>query len=67
MPRSEYLKHFVHDANGSYAGTEEERVWTAEQIDAEYGKYWEWGITKWTVGWDEETGGKVMVTKAKGI
>lgn len=41
MPRGEYLRHFRHDAQGHYAGTEPEREWAEEEINEKYGQYQE--------------------------
>lgn len=64
MPRSEYLRHFKLDNAGNYVGTEEERSWTAEELDQRYGKYSEWEKTRWVVGKDE-VGRRVMVPERK--
>lgn len=39
MPRKDYKKHFARDRDGNYAGTEPEREWTQEQLDADFGPY----------------------------
>lgn len=39
MPRREYLKHFAHDENGRYIGTEKQRNWTKKDLDLEFGAY----------------------------
>jgi len=63
LPRCEYVKHFARDENGNYVGTEEERSWSEEQLDADYGRYWEWEKTKWTMGYDDDAGRRVMVAE----
>lgn len=39
MPRKDYKRYFARDRNGSYAGTEPEREWSQEQLDAAFGEY----------------------------
>jgi len=53
MPRSEYAKYFVRDAQGRYIGTEEEREWSEEELDRSFGRYWEWERVRWVLegGW----------------
>ncbi|KAH8808158.1 hypothetical protein F5884DRAFT_357755 [Xylogone sp. PMI_703] len=39
LPLSECKKHFARDSEGVYRGTEPEREWTAQELEARYGKY----------------------------
>jgi len=39
MPRRDYKRYFARDRNGNYAGTEPEREWSQEQLDAAFGEY----------------------------
>lgn len=39
LPRGEYVKHFRHDHEGTYTGTEPQREWTEAEIDEAYGQY----------------------------
>lgn len=65
LPRSEYLKNFARDNNNNYIGTEAEKVWSEEDLDAVYGKYWEWERTKWVLRHEAGTGKNVMVEKGR--
>lgn len=61
------MRHFARDENGNYAGTEPERSWSEQELDAEFGRYWEWERTKWSMEKDEKTGRKVMVPESRQI
>jgi hypothetical protein len=39
MPRREYLKFFAKDENGLYIGSEPQKKWTEEELEAEFAKY----------------------------
>jgi hypothetical protein len=39
MPRRDYLKYFAKDYDGSYIGTEPQRQWTEEELEANFSKY----------------------------
>ena len=39
MPRRDYKRYFARDRSGNYAGTEPEREWSQEQLDAAFGEY----------------------------
>lgn len=39
MPRREYLKFFAKDENGQYIGSEPQKKWTEEELEAEFAKY----------------------------
>ena len=39
MPRGDYKKYFARDKEGNYAGTEPEKEWSKEDLDAAFGQY----------------------------
>ena len=39
MPRRDYKRYFARDRSGNYAGTEPEREWSEEQLDAMFAEY----------------------------
>ncbi|SMQ53316.1 unnamed protein product [Zymoseptoria tritici ST99CH_1A5] len=39
MPRGEYKKRFIKNADGKYVGTEPEKEWDEEELEREYGQY----------------------------
>ncbi|KAL5354292.1 hypothetical protein ACLOAV_000380 [Pseudogymnoascus australis] len=39
MPRREYLRHFAHDEEGRYVGTEKEESWSEGDLEEEFGQY----------------------------
>lgn len=47
MPRGEYLKHFAHDEDGRYIGTEEQRSWTEKELELEFWEYQDAPPRRW--------------------
>jgi len=39
MPRGDYQRHFRHDKDGNYSGTEPEREWSEDEIKGRYDQY----------------------------
>ena len=63
MPRSEYRKHFARDKNNFYVGTEPERMWTAEELDEEFGMYQDSPPPLWSM---VESDGRVFMEDVDG-
>ncbi|KFY45585.1 hypothetical protein V495_02896 [Pseudogymnoascus sp. VKM F-4514 (FW-929)] len=49
MPRRDYLRHFAHDEEGRYVGTEKEESWSEGDLEEEFGEYKLMEPRKWVV------------------
>ncbi|OBT63319.1 hypothetical protein VE03_07204 [Pseudogymnoascus sp. 23342-1-I1] len=49
MPRREYLRHFAHDEEGRYVGTEKEESWSEGDLEEEFGQYRLMEPRRWVV------------------
>ncbi|RDL41655.1 uncharacterized protein BP5553_01634 [Venustampulla echinocandica] len=49
MPRREYLKYFAHDTQGNYSGSELQRTWSEDELDAKFKKYQYEKAARWGV------------------
>ncbi|RFU25121.1 hypothetical protein B7463_g11216, partial [Scytalidium lignicola] len=62
MPRKDYFKYFARDVNNVYIGTEPERFWTEKELDAEFGRYTDNHLSRWTMSLEE---GRVCMVEAE--
>ncbi|PVH77406.1 hypothetical protein DL98DRAFT_517376 [Cadophora sp. DSE1049] len=63
MPRADYLKYFARDKNNFYVGSEPERMWTAEELDEEFGMYQDLPPPLWSM---VESDGRVFMEDVGG-
>lgn len=48
-PQEDYMKHFAHDSHSVHIGTELERIWTEEDLEAMFRMWQNAGAPRWNM------------------